>query len=141
MKPYLIKGGKFSDQRGAITFVNDFDMSPIKRFYLISPENTSIVRAWQGHQHESKWFHVVSGKFLIRLIQIDNWDQPSTSLLVSDFVLSADDHSVLHIPGGYVNGFQMLENNSSLMIYSDADLEASKLDDYRFDQNYWFNWK
>lgn len=36
MKPKIIQGGKFSDQRGTISYVNDFMFTDIERFYIIS---------------------------------------------------------------------------------------------------------
>lgn len=140
LKPLLIKGARHVDERGSITFVNDLDMSVIKRFYTITPASTSVVRAWQGHQKESKWFHALSGKFLVRLIQPDNWVSPSFKMFFLEFILDADDCEVLHIPRGYLNGFKAIEENSSLLIYSDKTLEQSIHDDFRFKPNYWFDW-
>jgi dTDP-4-dehydrorhamnose 3,5-epimerase-like enzyme len=140
LKPQLIKGGRHTDERGMMTFVNELDMSSVKRFYSITPANTSVVRAWQGHQKEAKWFHALSGKFLVRLIEPDNWLHPTPNLPFSEFILTTDICEVLHIPGGYINGFQSIVENSSLLVYSDTTLEESKGDDYRFEQNYWFDW-
>ena len=39
-KPYIISGGIHEDDRGKLVFFNDFDMSEIKRFYIIA--NASI---------------------------------------------------------------------------------------------------
>lgn len=63
--PKIIKGGKFKDERGLIRFVNDFHFENIKRFYLIKHPDTKFVRAYQGHQLESKYFYPVSGSFVI----------------------------------------------------------------------------
>lgn len=41
----IIKGNIFTDERGMLKFMNDLDMSPIKRFYSIQNANTDIVRA------------------------------------------------------------------------------------------------
>ena len=140
MIPQLIKGGQHSDERGMLKFVNDFDLKSIRRFYTISPANVSTIRAWQGHKMESKWFHVTSGKFLIRLIKPDNWDNPSSKLPYSEFILSAENSEVLHIPGGYCNGFRALTPNSSLIVFSDVGLGESEGDDFRFSSDYWCNW-
>ena len=53
----LIKGEQFSDNRGSLNFFNAFDMSEIKRLYEIEPIDDHIIRAWQGHQYEKKWFY------------------------------------------------------------------------------------
>ena len=140
MKPSLIEGKQHVDDRGTIAFANDFDMSEVKRFYYIKPKDTSIIRAWQGHQKESKWFQVINGEFLVRIVQIDDWQNPSKDLPIQEFLLSADKGSILHIPKGYVNGFKALTPDALLMVYSNVDLENSMSDDYRFSDDYWFDW-
>ena len=52
----IINGGTFKDSRGTLRFVNDFDFSEVKRFYQIENSSTDIVRAWQGHKIEEKFF-------------------------------------------------------------------------------------
>ena len=68
-----IKGGFHEDQRGRVAFVNDFDMTLIKRFYQIDHPHTHVIRGWQGHKRESKWFYCVEGQFTINYIQPNNW--------------------------------------------------------------------
>jgi dTDP-4-dehydrorhamnose 3,5-epimerase len=53
-KPEIIKGGSYSDNRGEIRFVNDFQFDDVKRFYFIKHPDKSVIRAWQGHQFEKK---------------------------------------------------------------------------------------
>ncbi|MFK7934780.1 MAG: dTDP-6-deoxy-3,4-keto-hexulose isomerase [Saprospiraceae bacterium] len=138
--PTIVTGGRYEDKRGVIRFVNNFDMLPIRRFYQIQPINTNEIRAWQGHQKEQKWFHVTKGTFLIKGIKIDNWQQPSQSLKIWEFKLSAKNPQILHLPAGYVNGFQALSMQASIMIFSDKTLPDSIADDYRFPPDYWFDW-
>lgn len=40
-------------------------------------------------------------------------------------------NEVLSIPPGYYNGFRALEEDSLLVVYSDASLEESSADDFR----------
>ena len=61
MRPELIEGGIFEDERGALSHVNDFDLSKIKRMYVTSNANTSFVRAWMAHKIESRWFFCTQG--------------------------------------------------------------------------------
>ncbi len=136
----IIAGGIHSDARGTIFFINDFDMSAVKRMYMIEHPDASIVRAWQGHKLEQKWFVVTAGSFKVALIAPDNWNEPSKDLPVQEFTLSASEPSVLHIPGGYLNGFKALEPNSKITVFSDATVEESKADDYRFEKDKWFSW-
>ena len=136
----IISGGQFNDDRGTVSFVNDFDMTSIKRFYSIHHPNDEIIRAWQGHKVEKKWFYCVRGSFLINVIQIDNWEKPSTNLNVSSYHLHSNNSSVLYVPGGHVTGIKAHEADSTLMVYSDMFINESKDDDFRFDKNNWFNW-
>ncbi len=136
----LIDGGIFNDERGTLNFVNDFDLSPIKRFYFITNVNTDIIRAWQGHQKESRWFYCTEGSFDVRLIKIDNWDQPSKKQQVEIFILKASEPRVLYIPKGYLNGFKAFEDNSKLMVLSNYILGEIPNDSYRYDKKLWTNW-
>ena len=75
----LIKGNEFIDERGALRFFNDFDMGKVVRFYEIAPANTEIIRAWQGHQHEKKWFYCLAGSFVINLVDFGGATPEQTS--------------------------------------------------------------
>jgi len=135
MKPKLITGGSHSDNRGNIGFNNDFDASDIKRIYIIQNISTSFVRAWQGHAIERRWFSVVKGSFEIKLIQIDNWENPEKNTEVFSTVLNDKNFDTLYVPKGYVNSIQALDEDSKLLAMSDYLLGEIK-DEYRFDSNY-----
>lgn len=128
----LIHGGQHADKRGTLFYFNDFDLTMIRRFYRIDHPDTKIFRAWQGHKVEQKWFYCTKGIFEIKIIEINNWENPNLNKNIEQFVLEADKPMILHIPGGYVNGFRALVDDSSLVVYSDKTLEESKNDDYRF---------
>ncbi|PSK94466.1 WxcM-like domain-containing protein [Taibaiella chishuiensis] len=138
--PQIIQGGRHTDARGTISFVNDFVMEEVKRFYVIEHPDTDIVRAWQGHRKEQKWFYVVSGSFRLVLVAPDNWEAPSPDLETAEFLLHAGDSQVLHVPGGYASGFKALEPNSKMIIYSDASVKESSADDFRYDKGKWYTW-
>ena len=55
---YIIEGGKKLDERGLINFVKDFDMSNIKRLFYKEYFSTDVVRSWQAHVVEKRWFCV-----------------------------------------------------------------------------------
>ncbi len=133
----LIPGNIHTDPRGTIRFVNDFTFEGIKRFYAITHPDINIIRAWQGHQLETKYFYVTKGSFLINWIKIDDWTAPSKSLEIQSKILSDQQSQILIIPPGHVNGFKALEPDSTLMVFSDMSLEESKDDDFRFPQDYW----
>ena len=135
----IIQGNIFSDDRGLLSFVNDFSLKPIVRFYEITPKDSSLIRAWQAHKKESKWFYCSQGAFMVKIIKLDSFENPSDNLTVFSFELNANNPQILFIPGGYANGFKALSDESKLIVYSNFELEASKLDDYRFETNKWIN--
>lgn len=139
-KPQLIVGNQHSDQRGTLSFINAFDMTPIKRMYTIVHPSTKIVRAWQAHKIESKYFKCIKGRFLIAVVAIDDWQQPSSDLRAQTFVLDAQNTEVLCVPGGYANGFKALDADAELLVFSNLDLEAAKDDQFRFEEGLWMDW-
>ena len=106
--PTLIRGQSAVDDRGSVSFVNDFRFSDVKRFYTVTNHRAGFVRAWHGHKHEAKYCTAASGALLVCCIEIDNWEKPSHDLRIHRFVLSEQIPVVLHVPPGYVNGFMSL---------------------------------
>ena len=138
--PHIIPGNSFTDSRGTLRFVNDFDFSDVKRFYQIENSSTDVIRAWQAHKKENKYFFASSGSFLICAVEIDDWDNPSPNLDVKEFILSATTSAILMIPSGYANGIKALEEGSKLLVFSSNTLEDGKDDNYRFDKDLWYDW-
>jgi dTDP-4-dehydrorhamnose 3,5-epimerase-like enzyme len=136
----LLIGSKFTDVRGTLTFFNDFDMGKVKRFYRIDHPETTTVRAWQGHRFEQKWFFVIKGSFLVALVKPDDWGLPSGNEAAQTYKLQYNQQQILHVPGGYVNGFKALEPDSAIIVFSDFTTTESENDNFRFDKNYWFDW-
>lgn len=139
-EPKIYLGKTFKDERGTITFSNDFDLSPIKRFYTIIHHNKRIVRAWQGHQKESKWFCCISGSFVIAWKKIDDFLNPNDLPTAEYTILRSDEPSVLFIPPGYANGLKALIDNSEIMVFSDFYLGESLDEKIRFDKDLWLDW-
>ena len=135
--PKIIKGNKHSDERGSLSFINDFDLKDVRRSYIIEPANTEIIRAWQGHKTEWKYFQVIQGSFTIGLVKIDNWDSPSKQLKPEFHTLNANTPSILIVPGGYANGITSNEPNAKLLVFSSSTLENAKDDEFRFPDTYW----
>ena len=136
----LIKGNIHTDLRGTLRFVNDFNFKGVKRFYCIQHHDTEVIRAWQGHQKETKYFYVTKGSFIINWIEIDNFDLPSKDRIVQSKILTDQESEVLTISGGNANVFKALEPDSTIIIFSDMTLEDSKSDNFRWEQDY-FNAK
>nr|WP_299381574.1 hypothetical protein [Allomuricauda sp.] len=133
----LIKGEVYSDERGTLRFVNQFDMSEIVRFYEIAPKDQTTIRAWQCHQFEKKWFHCLSGSFIINLVKIDNFNKPSDQLSPERVEIHAHVPEILEVPGGYATGIKAIAENSRLQVFSNFGLKASSEDDYRFPLEKW----
>ncbi len=126
----VIQGGIAQDQRGQIRFVNDFDMTLIKRFYIIKNVDTELIRGWRAHRIEQRWFYVLSGTFSIDLVKIDNWETPDSNLPIQNVILKATDFKILHIPCGYGTSFRALDPDSELLVYSDYSITNAILDDH-----------
>lgn len=138
--PTIIKGDFFSDHRGSMRFVNDFKFEDVKRFYFIKHPYTEIVRAWQGHQFEKKYFYPISGRFVVAWVQIDNFENPSKNLQAEYHIISAKNSEIISIPKGYANGIKALEPNSEIMVFSDMNLEDSENEKIRFPSDWWLDW-
>lgn len=135
----IIQGGVTKDERGQIRFVNDFDMSLVKRFYIIKNADTELIRGWRAHRIEQRWFYVLSGSFNVDLVKIDNWDNPNPLLTIENIILEASNMKVLHVPKGYGTAFRALESNSELLVYADYPLTHAPLDDYTWRFDYFNN--
>ncbi|TCK84881.1 WxcM-like domain-containing protein [Albibacterium bauzanense] len=135
-KPAIINGGVHKDQKGTLRFFNDFNMEPIKRFYIIEHSETETIRGWRAHRIEQRWFQVTEGAFKIQLVRIDNWETPSKNLPIEEFIISASDNQVLHVPVGFATSIQALENNSKVILFADYGIENAKLDDYLYPVDY-----
>lgn len=139
--PQVIKGGLAVDDRGRLTFVNDFDFAGVKRFYMVENHESGFVRAWHGHKIEAKYVMVVGGSAIVAAVKVDNWDKPSKDLEMSRFVLSAASPSILYIPAGHANGFKTLTADTKVMFFSTTSMEEAKDDDFRFEADYWNPWE
>jgi dTDP-4-dehydrorhamnose 3,5-epimerase len=128
------KGAVFSDDRGFLRFVNDFDFSDVKRFYQVENHKKGFIRAWHGHEKEGKYVYVPKGTALVGAVDMK-------SETVNKFVLSSQSPSVLYIPPGYANGFKNLEDETIIMFFSTSTLEESKGDDIRFEWDKWNIWE
>lgn len=137
MNPKVIQGGNFSDHRGTISYVNDFSFKDIERFYIITNSNENPIRAWQGHKLDAKNFYCISGAFKIHYVKIDNWEEPSKDLKLETVFVSASESKIVHIPAGYANAIESLEEGSKLLSFSTLPLTAASEDDVRYASDYW----
>lgn len=140
-EPILHVGDLAVDDRGEVTFVNDFDFTGVKRFYTVKNHERGFVRAWHAHRREAKYVTVVEGAAIIGVVRIDDWERPSRDLPVRRYVLSARKPRVLFIPAGHANGFRSLTDDARLIFFSTSTLAESQGDDVRYDARHWDAWK
>ncbi len=136
-EPQLLKGGLAVDDRGQLSFVNDFSFDGVKRFYMAENFSDSTIRAFHGHKKEAKYVSVISGSALVAAVLMDDTENPNKNNEVKRFTLSARSPSVLHIPAGYANGWKALEPGTKIVFFSTTTMEEAKDDDFRFPADYW----
>ncbi|CAM3324140.1 WxcM-like domain-containing protein [Empedobacter stercoris] len=138
--PQSLKGNRHEDERGIITYNNDFDATQIKRIYTIENHSVDFIRGWQGHKIEQRWFAAMKGSFEIAVIKVDDFNNPSPHLPVQTFSLADEALTYLHIPAGCITAIQAKEENSKLLVLADYALGEVQ-DEFRFELNYFVNGK
>jgi dTDP-4-dehydrorhamnose 3,5-epimerase len=133
MKYDLLTGGKVVDDRGSVSFVNDFNFSSVKRFYQVQNHTINFIRAWHGHKKEGKYVYVASGSALIGAVNLENDE-------LCRVVLSAGKPQILYIPPNHANGFMNLCENTIIQFFSTSSLDESLNDDIRFPWDKWNIW-
>lgn len=140
-EPYIIEGTLFVDDRGSVTFINDFSLEGLRRFYIVANHSPGFIRAWHAHREERKYVMTVSGSAVVAAVKVDNWEHPSKALPIHRYVLSAQKPTILCIPNGYAHGTMTLTADTQVVFFSDTLLEKSQQDDVRYDAYYWNAWK
>ncbi len=136
-RPSLIQGGLHADERGSLTFFNDFAFPAIERFYIIRPARPHVVRGWMGHRREQKWFTAVEGDLLVAVVRPDDWTSPGRELPVATFALSAAEPQILAVPPGHATAIIGTTLRSALMVFSTGKIEDAPSDTYRFSPDMW----
>lgn len=131
LEPKMIDCAKHVDDRGTLTFCNNFEMKHVKRFYQISNFGIDVIRAFHGHLKEAKYIHVTNGTMMVVLAKLLNKSEIDKTSM-KKIILSSEKPGILYVPPGYVNGFRFLTSDTSAIFYSTATLDESSSDDYRF---------
>lgn len=126
----IYDGGLAVDDRGTVTFVNDFNFEGVKRFYIVQNHSKGFVRAWHGHKKEGKYAFVTRGTVKIAVIKMEGE-------IAATHILSASKPQVLWIPPGYYNGFKTLTDDAQIIFFSTVTMEEAKDDDFRKPANTW----
>jgi dTDP-4-dehydrorhamnose 3,5-epimerase len=150
-EPKLIRGGLAVDDRGELSFCNDFQFAGIKRFYTVRNHRAGFVRAWHAHKNEHKFIGCLSGAAKVSVVNIEaggNWENPPfagpcamVESLQKVVTLSAHLPGILHIPAGWANGWMSLTDDALLAFYSTSTLEESQADDFRYPADWWNCWE
>ena len=140
-EPLVIAGGRATDDRGALGFINGFELSEFKRFYTVENHEVGFIRAWHGHLKEAKAILVLRGSALVCAVKMTDTERPSKDEPVKRVVLSSSNTSALVIPSGYANGFKTLSADALVLVFSSTTLDESLNDDYRFPFDYWNPWE
>lgn len=133
----VLLGATHEDERGKLLFFKTLDLSQIKRMYQIEPANESVIRAWQGHKVEKKWFYCLQGSFIINLVKVTNFEHPDTDATISKKIISSNTPTVLYVEGGYASGIKATLPNSKVLVFSNFTTAQSKYDDFRFEPHFW----
>lgn len=140
LSPRIIQGDSATDDRGVLHFINDFDVSQTRRFYVVKNHSAGFIRAWHGHKYEGKFVVVLTGAAVVAAVRVDNWDSPDPTAEVHRFVLSGRKPAALFIPPGYANGAMTLTADTLIQYFSTSTLDESRGDDVRFHARYWNPW-
>ena len=135
----ILDGEIFRDARGQISSLNDFRFRGIERVYFIHHPDVSVIRGWHAHKKERKWFYCVKGAFTLKLVEIDNWENPSPDLNVQTYHLTEQKSRIVCVPPGYANWLKAGIADSVLMVFSSNILENAKNDSWRFDSSMWLS--
>lgn len=137
-QPIIIQGGSHTDHRGTIVYVNDFQFEGVKRYYTIHHPDTHIVRAWQGHTQEAKYYYPVKGSWVVAWVKME-FDKPEEEWQVEYRIMKAEDNQLLYIPPGFANGFKALEPDSIVTGFSVPGSEEETL--MRWKAETWLDWE
>ena len=126
-------GGKATDDRGSVSFVNDFNFANVKRFYQVENHRNNFIRAWHGHKKEGKYIYVAKGVALVGAVSMEDEN-------VKKFILSENSPQILWVPPGYYNGFMNLKTDTVVQFFSTSTIEESLEDDIRMEYDKWDIW-
>ncbi len=114
-------------------------MSLVKRFYIIKNADTDLIRGWRAHRMEQRWFYVLSGSFMVDMVEIDDWSNTSRNLPIRREIIDSKENKLLHLSTGYGTAFQALEKDSELLVFSDFPIQNAPNDDYTYPLDYFYN--
>ena len=133
-KPKIIQCKKNSDHRGKNFHVNDFDLSPVKRIYVIENKNIFINRGWKGHMIESRWFFCTMESMEIQVVPINSFSERKNKIV--KFNLCEEELNMLFVPNGYATLVKQIKDKSRLAAMSDYLIGISNDEGLRWDSSF-----
>ena len=133
----VLQGEIFSDYRGSIKSLNNFDFEGVQRMYTIKHPDPNVIRGWHGHQFEKKWFYCIKGEFSLAFVKIDDWKNPSPDLTTERFTLNESNSQIICLPAGYANCIKATMKESILLVLSGALYPKCLEDSWRWEPKMW----
>ena len=133
MIPDIINGDLFKDKRGKLFSCNQFDMSRVKRMYLIENINSNHIRGWKGHKIETRWFFATKGSIIINTILISDLEKVHPFPVIKTFKLNENNLNVLEVPPGFATSIQQYSNGDRICVFADFEIGVSDDEDLRWD--------
>jgi len=131
--PYLIAGGRHEDARGVLRFCNDFDMTPVKRFYTVSNSAEQPNRGWIMHKKETKWLFPLKGTTIIRIDPAtDGRGRSPSGPRDQSFILTASNPAVLCVPPNHWFYIEQYEG-AEVQVFSNCFVGEFENDNFRKD--------
>lgn len=134
MKPKVILGGIYSDVRGKIYHANNFDLTPVKRLYIIENLDTNYYRGWKGHVVENRWFYCQNGSIEIQVVSIECFKTKISE--IETFYLTEENLNILFVPRGFATIIKQNKIKSRVVAMSDYRLGESDDENLRWDSEF-----
>lgn len=135
MDANLIIGDCNSDNRGKIFHINNFDLSLVKRIYIIENKKTTQNRGWNGHEIENRWFFCSKGSIQIKVVKINSFTNKKNNN-IEIFTLNDNNFNVLFVPKGHATLIKQVQSKSRIVAMSDYLLGGSSEDNLRWQSNF-----
>jgi len=151
-EPKLINAARSVDDRGVLTFCNEFGLAGVARFYMVRNHRRGFVRAWHGHATSGTFLWPVSGVWKVatvgdidrlvaerdtKLSTATSGERPVQIVEAKPQRLVLDQTKILHVPGGWYHGHQSLTDGAILGVFSTATIEQARDDDRRLPWDQW----
>lgn len=131
--PHIIKGDLFKDNRGKLFSCNEFNMSNVKRLYVIENFDSNYIRGWKGHKIETRWFFAIRGSIIINTILISDLENSHPSPELKTFILNEDNLNVLEVPPGFATSIKQYSNGDRICVFADYEIGVSGDENLRWD--------